>query len=89
MKFSWSTNQWRLLSRNSAGTTSSTCYHNYHKYGPRRLLYFSAGQCASPQSQINHQNAKKRLTRLHSSHIMAFEQSRLNPVDYKVWSVMQ
>jgi len=51
VKFSWSKNQRSLLSRYSASTTAPTCY-SYHKYGPRRLLYFAAGQCASQQSQI-------------------------------------
>jgi len=55
-KLFWSNNQRCLFSQCSAGTTSSTCYQ---KSGPRRLFYFSAGQCASSQGQINHQNASK------------------------------
>jgi len=65
-------NQRRLFSQCSDGSTSSTCYQ---KYGPRRLFYFSAGQCTRPQSQIDHQNAKKRHSR-HYSHIMVSEQYR-------------
>jgi len=48
--WSWSKNHRPLLSRCSAGTTSSTCYQ---KSGPRRLFYFSAGQPIEPEKPSN------------------------------------
>ena len=83
--WSWSKNHRGLLWRCSAGTTSATCYQ---KSGPRRLFYFSAGQCSSPQSRRNHRNAKERHTRLPPT-LWPPDSQDLNPVDHKVWSVME
>jgi len=74
LPWSWSKSHQRLLSLCSAGTPYSICYQ---KSGPRRLFYFSAGQCVSPQSRRNHRLAKKRQTRLHSSHIYGLRAAKI------------
>jgi len=66
-----------------------TCYQTS---GPRRIFYFSAEQCANPQTRRNHRNANKRRTRLHSSQAPTLwppDSQDLNPVDHKVWSVVE
>ena len=86
LHWSWGKNYRRLLSRFSPGTTSSTCYQ---KSGTRRLFYFSAGQCASPQSQRNHRNVKRDTSYFIPPILWLPNSPHLNPVDYKIWSLMQ
>ena len=84
LHLSWNKNQLRLLSWCSADTAPSL--PTIRNLAPECCFIFQQDSApASPESQINHRNSKKKHIRLHSFHIMASEQSRLESC--RLWSV--